>query len=501
MKADKKKNRPLAPDCAGESSPIPLPAMKASLRDSGSKVLGMLPWGTHLCQFYESKQDILDILVPYFAAGLKNNEFCLWMTSAPLSPMEAERALAKAVPGLAELKRRGQIEILRYAKWSTKAGPFDINNALKNCLEKESWAMANGYAGLRAAGNPSWMGENDRNFFMDYERLADSVIGKHRILAICAYSVKECPLSDLLELIIPHEFALVKNHGTWHKVAGGRRKMEAALCSCETKYKALFNTSADGILIADLETKKLSYANPAACRMFGYTEKEMLTLGVENIHPLINLPSVITTFEAQVRGKTSVVSLPCLRKNGEIFYADINPARIVIDDRVCNLGIFRDITERLKAEEALKNTCSDLVAGKKLLEEKNIALREVLSTVELEKNKMKDEIAANLNEIILPILTRVKLKNGNSCKHLDLLEKSLGALVSSFGLKLTKKNVKLTPKEIEISNMIKLGLTTKEISGLMNASSLTISKHRNNIRKKFDLANKGVNLLSFLKSL
>ena len=235
--------------------------------------------------------------------------------------------------------------------------------------------------------------------------------------------------------------------------------------------------------------------------MLGYSGEEILTLGVRDIHPKADLPSVIAMFEAQARGEIAVASVPCLRKDGGIFYADINTAKARIDGRECNIGIFRDITERLKAEDALKRTCADLEVERKLLQDKNIAFREAMNAVEAEKNKMKDEIIVNVNKIILPILKRVRLKGGATRGHLDLLEKSLGTLISSFGRRLTERDIKLTPKEIEISNMVKSGLTTKEISGLMNASPQTIAKHRNNIRKKLGLANKGVNLVSFLQSL
>ena len=278
------------------------------------------------------------------------------------------------------------------------------------------------------------------------------------------------------------------------KAAGGRRSTEAALRESEARYHALFNASADGILIADLETRMFKYANPAICRMLGYTAEELLALGVGDIHPKTKLPAVIAGFEAQARGEITVVSAPCLRKNGGILQADINTAKALIDGRECNIGIFRDITERLETEKALKTICSDLEAEKKLLAEKNIAFREAMNAVEAEKNKLKDEI-------ILPILKRLKLKDVASRRHLDLLEKSLGTLISSFGRRLTEKNIKLTPKEIEISNMVKSGLSTKEISDLLNASSQTISKHRNNIRRKLGLANKGINLVSYLQNL
>lgn len=80
------------------------------LRKSGLKLIGNIPWGTHLCQFYKTKKDLIDILVPCFKAGLENNEFCMWVASDPLSVEDAEAALKKRVKKIeAELeKSRGR---------------------------------------------------------------------------------------------------------------------------------------------------------------------------------------------------------------------------------------------------------------------------------------------------------------------------------------------------------------------------------------------------------
>ncbi len=56
-------------------------AMASELRKTGIDVVGDMPWGAHFCYFYETKQDLLDILIPYFKTGLENREFCLWVIS------------------------------------------------------------------------------------------------------------------------------------------------------------------------------------------------------------------------------------------------------------------------------------------------------------------------------------------------------------------------------------------------------------------------------------
>jgi len=140
-------------------------------------------------------------------------------------------------------------------------------------------------------------------------------------------------------------------------------RTEAALRESEARYRALFSEGADGILIADIETKTFKFANPALCRMLGYTEDELRTMGVTDIHPKDALQSVVAEFEAQVRGeRTLAADIPCLRKDGSVVHVDVSAFKITIDGRLCNVGIFRDITERKQAEEAARASQSLLRA-------------------------------------------------------------------------------------------------------------------------------------------
>src|SRR6266850_7787273 len=84
------------------STPLmPRVTMRESrLRHTGISVVGDMPWGTHFCHFYDSKLDLLDMLVPYFKAGLDDKEFCVWVIAEPLTKAEAWNALRLAVTDL-----------------------------------------------------------------------------------------------------------------------------------------------------------------------------------------------------------------------------------------------------------------------------------------------------------------------------------------------------------------------------------------------------------------
>ena len=89
-----------------------VPVESGEVRCTGFTTIGDVPWGTHFCQFYQDKQELIDTLVPYFKAGLENNEFCLWVTSEPLRSAEAKAALAANVENLETYIANGQLEIV-----------------------------------------------------------------------------------------------------------------------------------------------------------------------------------------------------------------------------------------------------------------------------------------------------------------------------------------------------------------------------------------------------
>ena len=131
--------------------------MEEKLRNSGIDIVGDVSWGTHFCQFYQTKEDLMEILLPYFKAGLENNEFCIWVTSEPLDAEEVKEALRRNVPGFDAYLENGQIEIIPYTHGYLKNGVFDFKKILSGWIEKTNRTLANGYDGLRFSGNSFWL--------------------------------------------------------------------------------------------------------------------------------------------------------------------------------------------------------------------------------------------------------------------------------------------------------------------------------------------------------
>src|SRR3990170_821969 len=104
--------------------------MSEKLRSSGISVLGGLPWGTHICHFYESKEDLMEVLVPWFVEGLRGGELCVWVVSEPLSVQDAADAMKRAIPALAGYIEKGRLKILRHDEWYLENGSFNAERVL-----------------------------------------------------------------------------------------------------------------------------------------------------------------------------------------------------------------------------------------------------------------------------------------------------------------------------------------------------------------------------------
>jgi len=188
-------------------------------RKSGISLVGDLPWGTHFCQFYRTRKDLRDTLVPYFKAGLENNEKCILVTSDFFTDVDSTKAFGKYIPGFSRYKEIGQIEIFPYTDWYLIGGSFDLQRTLKMWMGKHEEALSQGYAGLRVSGNPYWIdNKKDWDDFAGYEAEINNMIGGTKLLVLCTYSLKKCGVSEIIDVVKNHEFALAMNQGVWQIV-------------------------------------------------------------------------------------------------------------------------------------------------------------------------------------------------------------------------------------------------------------------------------------------
>jgi PAS domain S-box-containing protein len=167
-----------------------------------------------------------------------------------------------------------------------------------------------------------------------------------------------------------------------------------------------------------------------------------------------------------------------------------------------NKELKTEISNRKKAEKALKQRGVELEIKTIGLEEANTALKVLLKQREEDKIELGEKVLLNVRELVLPYMEKLKMKKlGEKQRaYIGIIESNLNDIVSPFVHGLSSKLIKLSPTELQVSNLIKQGNTTKEIAEIMNLATSTIDFHRNNIRKKFGIKNKKTNLRTYLSS-
>lgn len=207
---------------------------------ASDKALLDMPWGSHVCQFYEGKDDLLKMLVPYFKQGLERNEACVWLVG-DFSIEEAKNALAAAVPELERFMATGQMQIRHYTEFYTNPdgtvkAPAELSEAF---AAMGSTVRNNGFEGLRASGSVSWVKDAaSMSRFMDYETKVNLAIQNSRIMAVCTYPAQAAAMCQCRELIHNHGKIFVKR-GEWvHDKSKDAEKIEAVFASLAAQTPA-----------------------------------------------------------------------------------------------------------------------------------------------------------------------------------------------------------------------------------------------------------------------
>ncbi|MDQ1253742.1 MAG: hypothetical protein QG646_2931 [Euryarchaeota archaeon] len=326
--------------------------MGENLRKSGIDIVGNVPWGTHFCQFYQTKEDLMDILAPYFEAGLINNEICIWITSQPSEAEEAKVAMRRIVPDFDVYLEQGQIEIFPYTHWYFKDSVFDSEGILNGWVEKLNQALANGYDGLRLSGNTFWLKKEDWKEFADYEENLDNIIDNSHIMALCTYSLDSCNKIEIIKIIFNHQFALIKRDGRWEQMESSKSKKS------EDKIQMLANvveSSDDAIMTESLDGIITSW-NKGAEQVYGYSSKEVEGVPISILEPSILVEETEELTELIKQGdKIHNYETLQLRKDGKIINVSLtlSPVFNASEKLIAISIIARDITKSKKVEEEL----------------------------------------------------------------------------------------------------------------------------------------------------
>jgi PAS domain S-box-containing protein len=353
--------------------------MYTQLRKSGIEVLGDIPWGSHFCQFYETKKDLLNLLVSYFKAGLENNEYCLWVTCDPISIEEAFTALQEAIIDFDRYLNNKSIEIFPCEDWYTRDGRFDekmVSGALTGKLQD---AMSRGFEGMRVNCNETWLTPDEHDHFMEYERSINSWLVHLRMIIFCTYPLQHTSGGFFSEVAHAHEWVISRRKDRWEiletpalrvnkaQLVEQNKQLDALVAErtaeleneieerakAEAKFKAIVEQSLVGFYI--IQNGKFAYVNPQYAKIFGYTQDELMGTDAEAvIHP-DDRERFLENVRIQMEGEKETLHYEAkgLKKTGEIIWIEVFCHGTLGEKTKAIMGTILDITERKKAQVQL----------------------------------------------------------------------------------------------------------------------------------------------------
>lgn len=174
-----------------------------------------------------------------------------------------------------------------------------------------------------------------------------------------------------------------------------RRKMEDALRESENKHKALYNLSADAIMMASPE-KGFFSGNPATMKMFGCKdEKDFTSRSPADLSPEYQPDGKLSTVKAQemmaiaMEKGAHFFEWKHKRINGEEFFATVLLTRMELEGRKVLQATVRDITQLKHAEEDLRKKMRDLERFNKVAVDRELKMIELKKRIKELESKSK----------------------------------------------------------------------------------------------------------------
>ncbi|MBD3331390.1 PAS domain S-box protein, partial [candidate division GN15 bacterium] len=282
-----------------------------------------------------------------------------------------------------------------------------------------------------------------------------------------------------------------------------RKQAERALRQSEQRYRLLLEQTNAAILLCNQEARVLlanrrlkNNCNLETEQVIGRHISEVFDSSEANLYQA-KIDETLSigqgvTLEHQVQRRTGA---RWLTSNIQPAWDhDGNPDGVWI--------ISHDITERRHATDRLKQTNEQLRAERHALTEKNMALTAIMDQIDQRADKVAMQIETNIQRIVLPLLDKLATRTDSQATgYVQMIRTHLADVTSPFIHNLERHFSALTPREVEICEMIRNGMSCKEIGEHLNASDRTILKHRQNIRRKLGLLQTKTNLATFLRQM
>lgn len=232
--------------------------------------------GNHFNLFYEDVDELTDVLVLYFKAGLENNDFCAWKISPPLKIDSAINAMINAGIDVDHYVSSGQLIIFSHTEWLTPEGELDFNLVSSEFIEMYQDAIMKGFANMRCTGDVSIVSDDMWSDFIEFENAADTLIKTNKIICLCTYPLEGCSKSHIIDGIGAHEGTIIKRSDGWIILKDVfRERYKNNIASMKNHIKNLVKVSHDAIFLIN-EDQKFEFCNDACFDILEWPKESLV---------------------------------------------------------------------------------------------------------------------------------------------------------------------------------------------------------------------------------
>ena len=169
--------------------------------------------GDHVCTLFASPEEQLSAAVEYIRQGLARGERCLYVCGEQ-TPSEFRGALRAAGIEVAHQEKRGALVLLTKETGHLKGGSFNASRMIGMLSNAVEDAIHDGFAGLCAAGDMTWLLDEaaGSDELAEYEALLNDFYKNHRALGLCQYNRRRLPAEILDHGIATHPTIRIDGH-------------------------------------------------------------------------------------------------------------------------------------------------------------------------------------------------------------------------------------------------------------------------------------------------
>lgn len=316
------------------------------------------------------------------------------------------------------------------------------------------------------------------------------------------HAISCCEGSDYLLCIVPLP-SVLSPAGGYVLVIAATRQLEAmcrtykerlddniaAWSDSITLFNALFDAAKDSTLLMDGSGIVLT-ANHAALSRHGPEGRGLAGTQAKALFGK-RFRSFLQKAIKSIRGKDICAqNVVALDRDGQGFPAEAILRKITFS----TYSLYQLILHDLTTQEELR--------GKKAeVKEMNIALRQVIRSVEEERQELREQLTNQVKAHMLPALEQVAKADSTEIRdgYICLIEEHLTGLTGNGVAECSSELLRLSPRELRVCQLIQMGQSGKEISKFLSISFETLQTHRKNIRRKLDLRGKSTSLYQYLR--